>query len=563
MFSRGGHAKSPHKCGAYLAYQRDRGVKNDQDSLMASTTTPSIANTAPKNAGWVLTALILGAGVANMNLAVANVGLPDIGKDLGASQAGLNIVAVGFSLGLASTVLYLGAIGDRFGRKGMLLLGLIIGIPAAFMSAFSTSIEMLAISRLIGGFAAGMAYPTTLALITALWSGMGRTKSIALWSGIGAALSAASTVMAGAILMVLPWGYSFLIAVPFAVVAIVLVSRLVPAHVNETKDNVDHLGGVLSAIFIGALVLGINYLALDSQQGVAMWMLIVSVIAGVLFFWRQKKAKEPLFDLVYAARPTFWVAAVSGIIVFGSLMGAMFVGQQFLQNVLGYDTLEAGLAILPAALAMVISAPFSSRLIDRFGSRITLTIGFIVCMMGFGVMYLFWDETTPHYVVAISYTLIGIGVGIAGTPASRSLTDSVPVTKVGMASGTGDLQRDLGGSIMQSMLGAILGASYASSIATQITSAPAATQALITSDVSSTLKKSFGSAEDLASQYPDYAQQIVEAAKLSFLTGSDVAYAAGIITMAVGMVIVLVFFPRKERENQMYAEYAKQSSTVS
>ena len=529
---------------------------------MASTTTSSISNTAPKNAGWVLTALILGAGVANMNLAVANVGLPDIGKDLGASQAGLNIVAVGFSLGLASTVLYLGAIGDRFGRKGMLLLGLCIGIPAAFMSAFSTSIEMLAISRLIGGFAAGMAYPTTLALITALWSGMGRTKSIALWSGIGAALSAASTVMAGAILMVLPWGYSFLIAVPFAVVAIVLVSRLVPAHVNETEDKVDHLGGVLSAIFIGALVLGINYLALDSQQGVAMWMLIVSVIAGVLFFWRQKKAQDPLFDLVYAARPTFWVAAVSGIIVFGSLMGAMFVGQQFLQNVLGYDTLEAGLAILPAALAMVISAPFSSRLIDRFGSRITLTIGFIVCMMGFGVMYLFWDESTPHYVVAISYTLIGIGVGFAGTPASRSLTDSVPVTKVGMASGTGDLQRDLGGSIMQSMLGAILGASYASSIAAQITSAPAATQALITSDVSSTLKKSFGSAEDLASQYPDYTQQIVDAAKLSFLNGSDVAYAAGIITMAVGMVIVLVFFPRKERENQMYAEYAKQSSTA-
>jgi hypothetical protein len=184
-------------------------------------------------------------------------------------------------------------------------------------------------------------------------------------------------------------------------------------------------------------------------------------------------------------------------------------------------------------------------------------------MMGFGVMFVLWDETTPYAVVAVSYVLIGIGVGIAGTPASRSLTDSVPVTKVGMASGTGDLQRDLGGSIMQSMLGAILGASYASSIASQITSAPAATQALITSDVGSTLKKSFGSAEDLASQYPDYAQQIVEAAKLSFLNGADMAYAAGIITMTVGMIIVLIFFPRKERENQMYAEYAKQSSTAS
>ena len=137
-----------------------------------------------------MAALILGAGVANMNLSVANVGLPEIGRDLGASQAGLNIVAVGFSLGLAATVLYLGALGDRYGRKMMLLTGLVIGIPAALMSAFATNIELLAISRLIGGFAAGMAYPTTLALITALWSGQPRTRSIALWSAIGGGISA-------------------------------------------------------------------------------------------------------------------------------------------------------------------------------------------------------------------------------------------------------------------------------------------------------------------------------------------------------------------------------------
>jgi DHA2 family multidrug resistance protein-like MFS transporter len=276
------------------------------------------AATSPKQAGLVLTALILGAGVANMNLSVANVGLPEIGRDLGASQAGLNIVAVGFSLGLAATVLYLGALGDRYGRKMMLMTGLVIGIPAAFMSAFSTNIEFLAISRLIGGFAAGMAYPTTLALITALWSGPARTRAIALWSALGAAMSASSTLLAGAVLMVLPWGYSFLIAVPFAAVALLLVWRLVPSHVNETNEKVDHLGGVLSAIFVGALVLGINYIALDGQLPIALTTLSIAAITGVLFFRRQARAGAPLFDLKYAARPPFWVAAVSGIIVFGS-----------------------------------------------------------------------------------------------------------------------------------------------------------------------------------------------------------------------------------------------------
>jgi MFS family permease len=163
--------------------------------------------TAPKNAGRILTALILGAGVANMNLAVANVGLPEIGKDLGASQTGLNLVAMGFSLGLAATVLYLGAIGDRYGRKNMLLIGLIAGIPAAIMSALAPTVEILALSRLLGGFAAGMAYPTTLALISALWFGAARTRAIALWSALGAAMSAMSPLLAGALLMMrLPRG---------------------------------------------------------------------------------------------------------------------------------------------------------------------------------------------------------------------------------------------------------------------------------------------------------------------------------------------------------------------
>lgn len=530
---------------------------------MATTQSASASSEkAPAKQGLVLLALILGAGVANMNLSVANVGLPDIGRDLDASQAGLNLVAVGFSLGLAASVLYLGALGDRYGRKTMLLLGLILGIPAAFMSAFSPTVEILAISRLLGGFAAGMAYPTTLALITALWTGGGRVRAIALWSGLGAALSTLSTLMAGAVILYFYWGYSFLIAVPFALVAIVLVWKLVPAHVNETNDKVDHLGGVLSAVFIGSLVLGINYIALDSGRETAIIMLGLALVTGVAFFWRQKVGRSPLFDLNYASRPTFWVAAVAGIIVFGSLMGAMYIGQQFLQNVLGYNSLEAGFAILPCAVAMVVAAPFSSRLVQNHGSRITLLVGFAACMIGFLSMYFLWDVTTPYAYVAISYLFVGAGVGIAGTPASHALTDSVPVTKVGMASGTGDLQRDLGGSIMQSLLGAILTAGYASAITSSIANAPAAEKAQITSGITDALQKSFGSASDLASKYPQYSEDILTAAKTSFLAGADWAYIAGFAAMMVGVVLVVVAFPKRDAERALYVQYDKESSTV-
>lgn len=511
--------------------------------------------TAPKNGGRILTALILGAGVANMNLAVANVGLPEIGKTLGASQSGLNLVAMGFSLGLAATVLYLGAIGDRYGRKSMLLIGLIASIPAALMSASAPTVEILAISRLLGGFAAGMAYPTTLALISALWFGASRTKAIALWSALGAAMSAMSPLLAGAILMVAPWGWAFVIAIPFALPAIWLVWKEVPAHVNETEEKVDHLGGVFSAVFVGALVLGINFVTLPDQSVTGFVMLGIAVVSGVAFFWRQAVASEPLFDLRYAARPTFWVAAVSGIIVFGSLMGAMFVGQQFLQNVLDYNTLEAGLAILPCVILMVVTAPISSRMIARIGSRWTLLIGFALCTLGFVSMYALWTTSTPIAFVVVSYAFIGAGVGIAGTPASHSLTASVPVTRVGMASGTGDLQRDLGGAIMQSLLGAILGASYAASVSAGIASAPADVQSQITSEVGAQLRASFGSASDLAAKFPQYQDAIVSAARDSFLAGSDAAYLAGILAMFVGAALTWIFYPRKAHEVAMFAQF--------
>ena len=142
-------------------------------------------------------------------------------------------------------------------------------------------------------------------------------------------------------------------------------------------------------------------------------------------------------------------------------MGAMFVGQQFLQNVLGYSTLEAGAAILPAAVFMVLVAPRSAKLVEARGARFTLLSGYVFCLLGFLTMLLLWKDGISYWKVGLGYALIGIGVGFAGTPASHSLTGSVPVKRAGMASGTADLQRDLGGAIMQSILGALLTAGYA------------------------------------------------------------------------------------------------------
>jgi MFS transporter, DHA2 family, multidrug resistance protein len=507
---------------------------------------------APRRSGLVLTSLIVVAGVANLNLSVANVALPDIGKHFDASQTALDLIAVGYSLGLACSVLWLGAIGDRYGRKLMLILGTALAIPMSLLAAYAPSDTVLFAARVGGGIAAGMAYPTTLALITALWSGPRRTTSIALWSAIGGAIASLGPLCSGFLLQHFYWGSVFLITLPLAVIAVAMAWWLVPAHVNESTEQVDNLGGVLSVVLVGALILSINFAPVQNAHTLALVLGAVALVALGAFYVRQRRAPNPLYDLEVAARRTFWVAAAAGIIVFGSLMGAAFVSQQYLQNVLGYSTLQAGAAFLPAVVFMVLVAPRSAKLVETHGARFTLLCGYVFLLLAFATMLLVWKEGTAYWKISLAYALIGIGVGFAGTPASHSLTSSVPVRRAGMASGTADLQRDLGGAIMQSIFGALLTAGYATAAGSLIASSgkniSASTQAELT--------KSFSSAADTASRYPTAIQaNIVAGAKTAFLHGDQWAYTAGMLAVLLGAVLVFFAFPKRGEERELLSRF--------
>jgi MFS transporter, DHA2 family, multidrug resistance protein len=230
----------------------------------------------------------------------------------------------------------------------------------------------------------------------------------------------------------------------------------------------------------------------------------------------------------------------------------MFIGQQFLQNVLDYSTVEAGLAILPAAACMVVVAPRSAKLVETRGARFTLLLGYVFVLLGFLTMLVLWKEDISYWKVALGYSFVGIGVGLAGTPASHSLTGSVPVKRVGMASGTADLQRDLGGAIMQSIFGALLTAGYAAAAGAAV----AASGRSVNSTVQGELTKSFSSAADTAQRYPTSVQdQIIAAAKTSFLEGDQWAYTAGIVAVLLGAGLVYFMFPRVQEEKRLLASY--------
>ncbi|MFM8895799.1 MAG: MFS transporter [Actinomycetales bacterium] len=518
---------------------------------------PLNSRQAPARAGLVLFALITGALVANINLSVANIALPDIGRAFDASQTQVNLIALGCTLGLAMSVLYLGAIGDRYGRRLLLLLGMGLTIPFSLLCAYAPDANALAAGRILTGVSAGLAYPTTLALITALWSaGPKRVAAIALWSGVSGGGAILGPVIAGALLEQFWWGSVFLIAVPPAAVALAMVAVLVRAHVHESTERIDHLSGVMSVLMVALLVLGLGTVTAPGQLPIALLMLTASLLLIAGFAWRQVRVPNPLYDLHLARRRLFWVPAIAGMIVFGSLMGAMFIGQQYLQDVLGYSTLNAGLAVLPAAIGMMGIAPLSGKVVLTRGSKTALLVGYACILPAFLLMLVGWRAGAHYAVVGLAYLLIGLGAGMALTPASRSLTSSVPVPRVGMASATNDLQRDLGGSVMQAVLGSLLTAGYAAAFAKQITDSPEATT--INERTQATLQQSFTSAADLAEQYPSYADAIMVAAKSSFNVGANWGYAAAVVFVALGALLVVLVFPGKLAEQRLLADYQEQ-----
>ncbi len=504
----------------------------------------------------MLTALILVAGVANMNLAVANVALPDIGKALDASSTQLNLIAVGYSLGLAASVLYFGAIGDRFGRKKMVVIGMALTLPASLVAGFATDVNVLFGARVFGGIAAGLAFPTTLAMITALWSGAPRTKAIATWSALGAAISSAGPLLSGALLEWFDWHAVFLVTLPLAVIALAAAVWLLPNDSGDASAVLDNIGGVLSIILVGSTVLALNFAPVSDMRTALLVLSIVAVLSCIAFVVRQLRVRVPLFDLRVARRRTFWVAAVGGLVIFGTLMGAMYVGQQFIQNVLGYSTLAAGSLMLPAAAAMILVAPRSAQLVERKGSRFTLLVGYVFILAGLTIALITWREGASVWTVIATYLSIGVGIGFAGTPASHSLTGSVPVQRAGMASSMSDLQRDLGGAIMQSMLGAVLTAGYATALSKTIADSPDAAQ--VSAQTEAALTKSFSGASVVAERYPQYSEQIIAAARDAFVHGDAKAFAVAIIAVLAGAAVVAIWYPNAHDERELMREYARQ-----
>lgn len=524
---------------------------------MSSPPTPAQASalgSAPAKAGLILTVLILGATVANINTSISNVALPSIASALNATDTELTGITDAYQLGIAATVLYLGAVGDRYGRKGMLLLGALLCVPFSLASAWSPNAVFLIVAQIAVGVAGGMLYPTTLSMITALWRGKKLTGAIALWTGLGTGASVLGPIMGGYLLDNYWWGSVFLITVPFALLVLVMGAIILPRSRAAEKAPVDHAGGSLSVVMISSFVLGIVML----PQGITITVAIlfaVTLVSGTLFVWRQKRAPNPLFDLELAAVPTFWVAFVAGLVAFGALVGAMFIGQQFTQNVLRYTPLHAVLLTLALAIGMLPASVFAGKLIGKRGTRFTFIIGMVFIAFGFVEMLITWHAGTAEVWVVLAYLLVGIGIGMAATPASRSLSASLPVSKAGMSSGSMDLTKDLGGAVFQALLGTLLAVVYSRYFVQAFSSLPPEEAQNLGARATQEISSSYEGAEAVAKTLPGAdATQLIDAAQRAFTEGKAVAIGCALLSVLIAMGLVWWKYPKVDEEHALFAQ---------
>ncbi len=516
----------------------------------------------PPRSVATLATLVVGAIVANINLSIANVAIPDIGRELGASQMQQTMVASTFTMGLAASVLYFGAIGDRFGRKRLLLAGAALSVPASLVAGFAPNIQVLIGARLVGGVAAGLLFPTTLSLIAALWRGRARTRAISIWSGVGGTAAAIGGLVGGLLLAQFWWGSVFVMTAPLAVFVLVAGMVLLPRNAGEEDVPIDHFGGVLSVLAIVLLIVTIQRMPAGFNPAMGV-QLVLAIALLVVFAWWQRRARRPLVDPKLASAPTFWVAAVAGTIAFGALIGALFLGQQFTQNVLGYSALSAATVMLPSPVMMLVASVAAGRLVGRVGSRLTLASGIGIAALGLLSMMWLWTPTAGPIPILLSYTLVGTGAGLAATASSTSLMASLPVVRAGMGSAFTDLTRDFGGAIMQAVMGTVLAVVYAKDLRTVFDHLPPSEADQLSDQTAQQIVNSFQGAQQVAEGFPQpEASELIRVAADAFTDGKGLAYLLGLLLMVLALGLVLWKYPRKQAEQSFFAQVVERDRRI-
>ena len=422
----------------------------------------------------ILGVLVVSLLVVVLDNTILNIALPTIQSDLAASPGELVWAVDSYILVFAALLFTWGALGDRLGRKRVLVIGLIIFGSASALSAFALNAEMLIASRALMGVGGAAVLPTTLAIITVVFPPHERGKAIGMWAGAVGAAVALGPIVGGALLQNPglfrwltgnDWGSVFLINVPIVIVGIIAIARVVPESRNPDPRRLDIPGLLLSIVGLTALIYGIihasetkNWLEVSVLGPIALGVAILAI-----FLYLEHRSDHPSFDVSLFKNRGYAVSLVAVSLAFFALSGITFSLPFYLQVLRGYDTLTAGLCFVPFAIGQLLAAPRSASTVARFGYRSVMTVG--LALVGVSLLALvFVSIDTPIWILLISFFAFGLGMGNVIAPASTVMQNVLPLARAGAGSAVQNTVRQVGGALGVAIVGTVLATQYATNL---------------------------------------------------------------------------------------------------
>lgn len=405
----------------------------------------------------VLTTVVLGTAVASLTATVVNVALPSLASDLGAGSSGQKWIVNGYMLTLASFILIGGSLGDRYGRVRIYRIGVVWFAVASLLCAVAWSTGALVAFRLLQGVGGALLTPGSLAIIEASFRREDRGRGVGAWSGITGIATAIGPLLGG-LLVALSWRWVFVINIPVAI-AVVVLSRWVPeTRDDEARDSELDLGGaVLSAVVLGA----VSYAFIEGPEGGLSPLEVSAAAVGVLailaLWWWERRQSHPLLPLdLFAERP-FAVANVLTFLIYGGMGVLFFLLSIQLQVTAGWSAIEAGTALLPVTLIMLVLSSKAGDLAHRIGPRWPLTIGPFVVAVGMVLMTRIGPDASFVGDVLPAVTVFGFGLAAIVAPVTTTALSSAPDARAGAASGTNNAVARAGGLLAVAVIPGVVG----------------------------------------------------------------------------------------------------------
>ncbi|MFG3488380.1 MFS transporter [Streptomyces sp. NPDC047972] len=501
---------------------------------------PRVPEAVHRRRWAVLGVLMLSLLIVVLDNSILNVAVKTIASPaptgIGATQSELEWAINSYTLVFAGLLFTSGLLGDRLGRKKVLLFGITVFGLGSALAAFSGSPGELIAFRAVMGLGAAFVMPATLAVLMNVFEREEQPKAIGIWAGgVGLAI-AIGPITGGILLEHFWWGSIFLVNVPVVLLALALMIWLVPDSRDPRPGRIDLPGVLLSVVGLVLLVYGIirggelaDFTALSVLAPVLGGLAVL-----VLFVLHERRSDHPAIDMSYFKRPAFSAAVAAIALVFFALMGVTFFSAFYLQSVRGYSALQSGLLILPLAVAQMVFAPRARLVVERFGAKAVCTAGMLLVALGLGAFALF-DASTPVWVLEVVFFVQGAGMAHIMPPVTVSIMQALPREKAGSGSAINNTFRQVGGALGVAVLGSLLSSTYRGEIEGHLGAVPEALRGAAGESVEATLA--------VAEKLGPAGRDLVAPAYGAFLDAMHVTALASALIGLVGAAVVAMFLP--------------------